>query len=439
MQITECRLPVTSGLIRILQGLLLALGACAACQVSASPEVRWDASGFGTLGLVSQEGGHDWGFVRNSAQLGAGHRVSALPDSRAGLQLDVSAGEEWEGGVQAVVLRRPNGTPIGESLERAYVGYRPFTETRIRLGRTSPDTFLFADSRHVGFALPWARPPVDFYGFFPVAAIDGAEIEQRWASGDSTWRAKLTAGVMRTSVTDGVGDRLPMQGHGLKGLSLTREEDGLLLKFSYLSGRLRVSVGPEADQLRQALHDLSSLPVPSLTAPLEHLQENLWSGGSLSYMALGLQYETGPWTVIAEGSRLQVPKSPLSADRAYLSLGYRQGAVTWYGVASRVTPRQKAMAEPELTSLLTPVVGPEPAQQAQVVAGYATAAADNYRYHQRTVGAGVRWDFSPTAALKLQADRSTVYNNGGAGWRFSDAQAAKATVYSVVVDVVWGQ
>ncbi len=411
----------------------------AAATVDMAPSSAWDVSGFGTLGVVDQSGGQNLRLLRNSTQLGASSKFSAVPDSRLGLQVDWRNGSQWEGGIQGVLLPRPAGTPATESIEWAYLGYRLWPETRLRIGRTSPDIFLFADSRNVGFALPWARPPVDFYGNVPLAAIDGIDIDQRWFSGESTWRARASAGSVASSVTDTDGTRLKFNGRDTWALSLTREEGGFLVKASYLRSRMRLDTGAGAMQLRQGLQELSTLPVPGLSDAIGGLNRNLWDGGPASYLAVATMYETGPWTLISEASQVKVPRSPLTARRAYVSAGYRQGAVTYYGVASRVKPNKNAATEPDLAGALGPFIGPEGAQEAQALASFAAAAGNNYRYDQSTVGVGLRWDFLPNAALKLQVDRFNVYRNGSAGWRYSDGRATQGTLVSLLVDFMWGQ
>ena len=411
----------------------------AAVAAHAQADPAWSLSGFGTAGVVKQNGATGLGFVRNRTQRGTDTDLSAAPDSRAGLQLNWNGGPRWEAAVQGVLVQKPSGTPAGESIEWAYLGYRPWPNTRVRLGRTSPDLFLFAESRNVGFALPWARPPVDFYGFAPVASIDGADIEQRWFTGDTTWRARATAGAVRTSVIDNKGSRLTLHGPNAFAMGLSREEGGLQMKVSFLRSRIEVNAGPQVDQLRQGLNQLAALPVPGLAGAVAPLSQNLWTGGMTTYLALAAQYETGPWTLIAEGSRLRVPGSQLNADRAYVSAGYRSGAVTYYGTASRVKPKDPAVTTPALATSLAPVIGPAAAGQAQALAGYAGAAGDAYRYDQGTVGIGLRWDFSPSAALKLQVDRFDVRQHGGAGWRTYDGRATQGTLVSMLVDFVWGQ
>lgn len=389
--------------------------------------------------MVNKSGASNFGFVRNSTQIGADSELSALPDSRLGGQVNWNGGEQWEAAVQGVLLPKPGGAPHREIVEQAYVGYRPLPNTRIRLGRTSPDVFLFSDSRNVGYAFPFARPPADFYGFAPLASVDGIDFEQRWNVGGSTWRGRATFGSFRTSVTDIDGSRIEMRARNIVGAGLSRESNGFLVKLSYWRGQLDLNTGSDVTALRQGLDGLKALPVPGLVQSIDALGKNLWSAGSTSYLALAAQYETGPWTLIAEGSRLKVPGSPLNARRGYVSLGWRNNDITYYGIASRVKPDEPAVAEPDLASSLTPIVGANAAQQAQALAGFAAYAGNNYRYDQSTIGAGLRWDFAPNAALKLQIDRFNIRQHGGAGWRFYDGSAARGTLTSVLVDFVWGQ
>lgn len=399
----------------------------------------WNLSGFGSLGAIYQSGGAGGGFLRNSVQEGADASFSATEDSRLGLQLNWNGGPRWSGAVQAVALERPSAARPAESVEWAYLAYRPRPDSQIRLGRTNPDMFLYADSRNVGYALPWARPPVDFYGFAPAAAVDGLDLEQRWPSDDAQWRARLTVGQISSTGSDSRGQALALRGRDIVSLGSSREEGGLMVKASYERGRIAMGMPAGLAELRDGLAQLAALPVPGLAESIEPLRQGLWTGGPVRYLALGAQYDRGPWSLITEASDLEAPHSPLSGRRAYASLSHRSGSVSVYGLASRVRPKKPAPAVPDLATTLAPMVGAQAAAQAQMLASYAGAAVAQYRYDQNTVGAGLRWDCATNASLKLQVDRFHVHANGAAGWRRSDGQAMRGTLYSLVFDFVWGQ
>jgi hypothetical protein len=176
-----------------------------------------------------------------------------------------------------------------------------------------------------------------------------------------------------------------------------------------------------------------------LSSSVDALSQNLWSGGSTTYFALGTQYDTGPWTLTAEGSILRVPSSPLNARRGYASLGYRHDAVTYYGLLSRVAPDKAAALAPDDRAQLAAVLGAAGAAQAQQLLGYAQLAGTSYRFDQSTAAAGARWDVTASAALKLQVDRFFVRANGGAGWANGDTSGRRGTLVSLSLDFVWGQ
>lgn len=404
------------------------------------PQSNWRLSGFGSLGLTERHSGPAWGLIRSSGQDGTDAAVSANVDSRLGLQLDWRGGSRWDGVLQGVLLNRPKGTPWPESLAWANLGYRPAPDTQLRFGRTSPDIFLYANSRNVGYALPWARPPVDFYGFIPLASIDGLSLSQQWTTEAGTTRLQVAGGQFSTTVSDYAGGGIRLNGRDTLVLSATHEVDNWQVKGSYLRGRLRLLGGPGVEQLRQGLAQLSALPVPGVANQLAPLQQSLWLQGTVSYMALGLQYEDGPWTVVTEGNQLSVANGgPLPARRGYVSLGYRVGPATIYGVAGLTRASEPAPPAPDLLTPLTPVVGAVTAGRAQALVQYATTAVNAYRYDQSSVGVGGRWDLRSNLALKLQWDQFNVRANGGAGWFNANAKGARINVATVLLDFVWGQ
>ncbi|WIY30469.1 hypothetical protein [Paracidovorax citrulli] len=419
--------------------LALMLGSGMPLQAQEATENSVSLSGFGTAGVVNKTGAPHWGLIRSTAQKGAEAELSATTDSRLGAQIDWNHSSGWEAAAQGVLLHRARGAFSGEAIEQAYVGYRPWANTRLRMGRVSPDMFLYSESRNVGYAFTWARPPTDFYAFAPVVAVDGLDVEQRWDTGSSSWRLRATTGTMRTSTTDGGRSHRPAKAHDILAIGLSREAGGLLLKLSYLHSRVNLDPGPDYAALRQGVDSLQKSPLPGVREAVTPLRDRLWTGGATSYLALATQYDSGPWTFVAEGSRLSIPRSTLDAYRAYASAAWRKDTVTYYALASRVKPREAALATPDVASSLAPVAGPAAARQAQMLAGYATYAANQLRFDQSTFGVGLRWDFASNAALKFQVDRFHVRQNGGAGWRNHDGHAAKGNLVSLLVDFVWGQ
>lgn len=428
---------------RWIAGLLAGLAVTAGPALAQDPDDagsrRWNLSGFGTVGATQQHGAEDWGFMRENGQPGASDDFSVGQDSRAGLQWNWSDRQRWDAFVQGVWRHRPSGTPLGESVEWAYVGYRPTPDSQIRIGRASADTFLYADIRSIGYAQTWARLPVDFYGFLPVGGVDGVHLSQQWQGGDVLWKARAAYGRFGSSsasVFD--GSRIRLDGRKTLTFSLAGETDGLLVKASFSRMHMQMDLGPAVDQLRGALAGISQIPVPGVAESLRPLQSGLWTGGVITYVGLGLQYDTGPWTLVAEGSDTHSAEGLAPSRRGYLSLAYHFPRVTVFGLVSRTAAKRKAVGTPDLMTPLAPAIGPEQAMQAQMLAGYASNAVNLYRFDQSTVGAGLRWDLSPQAALKFQVDRFKVHGDGAGHWARGTGRPDRVTLLTLMLDFTWG-
>ena len=59
------------------------------------------------------------------------------------------------------------------------------------------------------------------------------------------------------------------------------------------------------------------------------------------------------------------------------------------------------------------------------------------RTRERSVSLGVRWDFHPQAALKVQWDWYDVDDNGAALWSGSDVRGGHPQVGTVALDFVF--
>ncbi len=413
-----------------------------AAQAADGPGLKF--SGFGTLGVVSQSVPEGWGFMREGAQPAPTSQLSLTPDSRTGVQVDWRPHIEIEASLQAVLRKRPAGTPLSEAISWAYLSWRPTPNTRLRLGRTSPDIFLYANSRHVGYALPWVRPPSDLYGFLNSHALDGVEGSHQWLTDDTAWLVRGAAGRLQPSNSGanrpGI-DPFLIRGRDVLVLTGQRESGPLLLKASYMQVQLHLSLDETLQPLTQALSGLAALPFPGWSDQVAPLQAAMWTRGQARYSALGLQYDSHPWLLHAEVSRLNASGgSMLPALRGYVSLGYRWNDWTFYGLVGRILAEKRPVFAPDSQALLGPFIGPEGAAQAQVALDAAAMAGNSYRHDQSSVALGMRWELASRVALKLQVDRTKVHAYGAGQWQSDGSPVATNNlVTSLALDFVWGQ
>lgn len=411
-------------------------------QAQESPSSALRLSGFGTIGLSHTHSDKDWLLAREQTQVGADGQLSALVDSRLGLQANWTPAERWELVTQLVLRQRAKQASLGESVEWAFIGYHPAPDWHLRLGRTSPDVFLQADVRNVGYALPWARPNVEFYGWMPINVLDGADLSFAWQEPQADWRLKLSLGQSSSTVEAlRSDDSVRVDARKMLVLSLSRETQNLLFKLSYLRTDLAVKPTASLVQLQQGLQALAGLPIPSL-APLaaqaKALDQDLYSQGLAQYFSLGLQYNGSPWQATAELSRVQLATGMSGGWRGYASLGRRWQHLTGFVIAGRSLAERSAVQAPtDWAAQLNPVLGPQTAAQAAALGAGAAEAANASRFDQSSLGLGLRYDFPQRLALKLQLEQVHSHANGSAAWRHSSAEAGSATVLSAVLDFVF--
>ena len=326
-----------------------------------------------------------------------------------------------------------------ESLAEAFVAWRPTPEWQIRVGRTSPDLFLLADVRNVGFAYPWMRPSVDFYGWMPASALDGADVSRQWQLGDVRVHAKLFAG--RTSVTLGsthdTGDS-----HGnvrpLLGGTLALDSDGLTLKATLAEARTRARDTAAVNQAWAGLDGLTHVPVPIVATQAAQIRDTFSPDEFVTrYAALGLSWDVSPWQLQAELSRITGNFESSEAWYGYASLARRFDAVTVFTMAGRARSSRAPVPDPQWTAALTPVLGPVGAAGAQALGAGIATSYNSSRENQGSLSVGARWDVNAQVALKLQYDAIRVIAYGGGIWGFSTPSPHHASVLSAGMDFVF--
>ena len=366
-------------------------------------------SGFGSIGLAHVDAPAGWAYKRGAAQADNRAGTRADLDTRLGLQLNNAPTRTLELLAQVVAARRGPAALDADTIEWAFLTWRPDPEWKLQAGRVNFDAFLLSDHRHVGIAYPFVRPPVDFHAQLP-RSLDGADLARGWNVDGAHWRAKVFAG--RAAAFADASARLDLSPS--YGATVSREADGLLLRASAVRTRLEQDI----DRLRpllDALAPLAALPVPSVAEQAASLRSRLaLSGVSLTYLALGARLERGPRLVSGEFTR--VTGQPTVAHRsAYASIGRRFGALTVYALASRVEAINPAVTVPDSAGALAPLLGPAVASQAQGVADAAVGAVNAFRLAQGTTTFGLRHDLDARWALKPQWDRIRVSRRARSG------------------------
>ena len=432
--------PWRSVAVAALCAVLAAFAAPASAQDTPAAASDFRFNGFGTLGVVDVLPHDSWGFRREIDQT-AHHdeRLRADVDSRLGLQASWRPDPRLEFVGQLVLKPRAHEAANDESLEEAFGAWRPTPQWEVRLGRTSPDLFLLADVRNVGFAYPWMRPSVEFYSWMPASTLDGLDISRQWQLGDGRVRAKIFGG--RTSVTLGsTHDDGDTHGnvHPLMGGTLAFDANGFTIKATVAEAKTHARDTGAVTQSWNGLDTLAHLPIPAVATQAAALRDSFPRDVFVTrYAALGASWDAAPWQLQAELSRITGNFTTSEAWYGYASAARRFDNVTLFAMVGRARSSHAPLPQPDWTATLTPVVGPALAAAAQGLGQTVASGYNLARQDQRSVSIGGRWDVNAQVALKLQLDlvRSAAF--GGGMWTYDTEAAHHASVLSAGMDFVF--
>jgi hypothetical protein len=346
----------------------------------------WKLSGFGTLGVVhsnSRDADFSSSILRADGA-GSTHAWSPDVDSRLGVQLDVSAGL-WSGVLQVVSEQRLDGSykPL---VEWANIKYQLTPDVALRVGRIALPVFLGAESRKVGYTIPWVRTPVEVYGALPISSSDGVDATWRWTTGPVRHATQAFYGSTDQEVSNG----LRIEAEHILGLSHSIDHGALSVRLS--AARARLNTGIAADLFA----GLSMFgPAGQALATRYAIVDK-----RVTMVSVGASYDPGAWFVSAEAGRTRTDSLLGSGTSVYVGAGWRQGAFTPYVGYAQIRA-DVATSDPglPLTGLPPPLAG----AAAQLNAGLNTLLATIPI--QTTWSTGVRWDVAPDLALKLQFEQ----------------------------------
>ncbi len=369
-----------------LAALLLASGAAHAVT-DAYP--AWTFSGFGTLGVARSD--YDQAdFTSNILKgegTGATHKWNANLDSRLGGQVGVAFDKKWSAVVQIGVEQRYD-LSYRPQVEWANIKYQATPDLALRVGRIALPIFLAADYRKIGYAYPWVRTPNEVYGGVPITNNDGVDLAYRWQHAGIKHTTQAFYG--KTSIR--LTDTTSVEARGLGGITHTAEKGAATLRVSAFTAVLNANV------VRELFDGFSQFgPVGVAIADKYDVVDKRFTG-----YALSASYDPGKWFVMAEGGQTNGRSFLSKSTGMYFSAGYRAGEFTPY-VSYAMTDSKGPKSDPGL-----PVAGLPP--QLAFVATQLNAGLDTLiktMASQTSVAAGVRWDFRPDMALKLQYERVT--------------------------------
>jgi len=406
--------------------------ACAAMAGAARADDSGGASafsfsGYGTVGVAYSSNDQADYLVDEFKPTGPGftHRWSADADTRLGMQASWQATPRVSAVVQVITQQRYDNS-YRPDVEWANVKYQATPDFSVRAGRIVLPIYMVTDSRRVGYANPWVRPPVEVYSLVPVTSVDGIDANYRTLFGDAAATLQATVAQTDPHFPNASGFNAGMaKVRDILAVVGTVERGSLTLRANYGQARLTIdSLQPLFDAFRQFG------PAGADIARRYELQ-----GRSVNFIGVGASYDPGPWFFTGEWAKFDT-HSVLGAKSAwYVSGGHRFGAFTPYVTYARIK------ADSPTSDAGLPVAAlPAPVQPTAAFLDQALNTTLGLVPQQHTFSVGVRWDFLRDAAFKLQFDDVRVdeasrgtFGNFQAGFQ----PGATARVVSAVVDFVF--
>src|SRR5690606_7199925 len=101
--------------------------------------------------------------------------------------------------------------------------------------------FLGAESRKVGYTIPWVRTPVEVYGSLPISSSDGLDATLRWSTSPVLHATQVFTGRTDQDLHNG----LRIKADDIVGLSHSIEHGALSARLSAAGARLNTAIGGE--------------------------------------------------------------------------------------------------------------------------------------------------------------------------------------------------
>ena len=358
---------------------------------SANPSTpNWSFSAFGTLGEVhSSEGEAD--FAQDVFDhSGAGYTRSWSPevDSRLGAQATANLTAGLSAVLQIVSEQNYDGT-YRPHVEWANIKYKITPDLAVRVGRIDLPTFLFSETRLVGYTYVWVRPPPEVYSLNPVETNDGVDVSYRFNAGDVKDTIRANYGRSNTQLPDHNGST---EGRNSWGLTNTAEYGPFTVLLTFQASHLTTAgLDPLFDAFR-------------MFGPAGNAIADQYNDDNKPVMVeqVGGMYDSGHWLVLSEWSHANTHSFLGDQTAWYVTGGYRIGKFTPYVTYAEV----RALGSPG-PGLPTTGLPPASAGFAAGLDGALSTVLESIAA-QHTESAGARWDFAGNFDLKLQLDHTRL-------------------------------
>ncbi|MGL4715316.1 MAG: hypothetical protein ACRCWL_05340, partial [Aeromonas sp.] len=314
-------------------------------------------------------------------------------DSLLGLQFDFNVNEKAKVTTQLVANGRYDFEP---AIEVAYLSYDLDVAT-VRGGKIRTPFFMYSDFLDVGYAYPMLRPSQEMYEHLIISSFTGVDALIPVKLGNTTLQLQPFTGVSQVEERDTTfGSKVDIK--DVMGLAATWSIDDWTLRGSFVKAKTDTS-------------DVFFVSEKDAT-----------------FASVGLQYNDGAWLFNAEAMRMELEGAYTDVEAASALLGYQYGEFTPYIATGWIKSTDDS-------------------ERAKLAAAPGAAGVVNQNINKlmpvgerKSYSVGMRWDFAPKVALKMDATYADVKaGNGVLASNNTQGQAnfSDTMVYSASLDFVF--
>lgn len=391
--------------------------------------------GFGTVGVVhSSEDLADFHATVFQPD-GAGYTRDwdMRSDTRLAGQMSVLFTDKLSLTVQALSEYQYDKT-FRPEIEWANLKYSFTPQISVRVGRTALPTFLISESRLVGYANPWVRPPLEVYQTSSITSLDGVDASYSFASGRIQNTVQAFYGSTEADTANGVAEA-----DAITGLAYLAEIGSASFRISYVTLDLNLgidSLKPLITGLRELGGALSAFGFSTAGGQaLSMADKYRLDDMNLSFLALGGTYDPGKWFVTAEAIDVGGDGFLSDTRAGYVTTGARFGKFTPYATIAK--GKADIDNEPGISTAGLP--GAFAAGAMALNAGV-NLTLTQVQGSQQSAALGLRWDAMNNVALKAQYDY--VENGENSAGKLTNIQpgfeyGSDYSLFSLTVDFIF--
>ncbi|GLS24954.1 hypothetical protein [Marinibactrum halimedae] len=337
-------------------------------------EQRLRINGFATVGVVQQD-------LEEGYHRGITDELNWRRYSKAALQFTFNIDENTSFVTQLISRGEED---FDTTAEWMYLKHNFGNGWSTKIGRLRKPNYILSEFFDVGYAMPWTQPPVEVYGVLEESAnYEAIDFTYDFEIGD--WSAFAQAQYGRSETDSSVSP-------DLFAFNFNMNYDYLTLRAGY----------SRADTFFQPDSDIGTLSV-GVNAAYEaaYASAGLTFDGQVGlneetaqlaqFFGVAAMYDSDTWLLMAEFNSLEFDGLGVDEDGFYLVGGYRFGQFMPFISYARSESTDDDDREAPIT--MNPVVD-----------GAVVATQLSFNKEQDRFSLGLRYDFKPGIAFKIQYD-----------------------------------